>query len=528
MPPNRYFWLILIVLLGGFMRLVGTKQLPPSLNWDETSLGYSAYSLLTTGRDEWSIPFPVVFRAFGDYKLPGYVYMTVPSVAIFGLTPTGVRLPSIIAGTVLILLAYLLVLRLTGRKSLSLFTALLVAVEPWSWFLSRIGLEANLACFLFTLGITLWLYRKYLPGLLFLALTVWTYNSYRLFVPLMVVSLLFVPTWRSRSRKFLAGLFLFFFLAAAAFIAPGSLARYRWVALVDTGVVNRINELRANSVLSDPFPRLIYNKITYSLFTITVNYFRHFSPDFLFVSGGSHYQFNIPDHGLLYLVNLPLFYLGLWILFKNYRRTANNYLPIIWLLLAPVPASLTRDAPHTLRFITALPIVMFITAYGAAELWRRFPRFFWGVWSLLLVVCLGNYLFTRLPSYTRQYSSAWQYGYQQAVTYTRSVYAQYDKIIITKYYGEPHIFWLFHWPIRSQVYTTDPKLNRYFKSDWYWVDGFDKFEFVDSWRLVDVATLPHPGQKYLIVASPVDIPPGTTLAQFNFLDGTPAFIIKEN
>ena len=126
--------IVAILVIGAVWRL--PQFAPSSLNWDEVSLGYNAYSLLQTGRDEWGVVLPNIFRAFGDYKLPTYIYMTV-------LWPMLPRLTSFIAGVLVILVSYLLAKKIFGRE-VGILTALLVAVSPWTVFLSRIAVEANL------------------------------------------------------------------------------------------------------------------------------------------------------------------------------------------------------------------------------------------------------------------------------------------------------------------------------------------------------------------------------------------------
>jgi len=68
--------LLLITLLGGLVRFFWLDRFPVAPNWDEISHGYNAYSILMTGKDEWGNRLPLIFRAFGDYKLPVYIYLT--------------------------------------------------------------------------------------------------------------------------------------------------------------------------------------------------------------------------------------------------------------------------------------------------------------------------------------------------------------------------------------------------------------------------------------------------------------------
>ena len=86
-------YLIGIVVLAFILRFFMLGQNPPSLNWDETSIGYNAYSILKTGKDEYGTSFPIEFRSFDDYKPPVYIYLDVLPVTIFGLTEFAVRFP---------------------------------------------------------------------------------------------------------------------------------------------------------------------------------------------------------------------------------------------------------------------------------------------------------------------------------------------------------------------------------------------------------------------------------------------------
>jgi 4-amino-4-deoxy-L-arabinose transferase-like glycosyltransferase len=96
-------------LVAAFLRLWYLGVNPPHLTPDEASLGYNAYSILKTGRDEYGEILPIIFKSFGDYKPGLYVYATVPFVALFGLTEFAVRLPSAIAGVAAVWLLYLII-----------------------------------------------------------------------------------------------------------------------------------------------------------------------------------------------------------------------------------------------------------------------------------------------------------------------------------------------------------------------------------------------------------------------------------
>ena len=96
----KKFLFLFIVICAFIFRVYYVTKVPPSLSWDEVAIGYNAYSILKTGRDEHGkfLPFDA-FVSYGDYKPPLAIYATVPFVAIFGLGDLAVRLPPALFGT---------------------------------------------------------------------------------------------------------------------------------------------------------------------------------------------------------------------------------------------------------------------------------------------------------------------------------------------------------------------------------------------------------------------------------------------
>jgi len=520
---KKNLFLVSLVVVALTSRLLLLDHFPPGPNWDEVSLGYNAYSLLLTGRDEWGVAFPVILRAFGDYKLPGYAYFTVLPTYLFGINTVSARLTSVLAGTLSAVLIYLVSRKIFKKTWLSLLAGLLLTVSPWSWFLSRIALEANLANMLFLLALCLLLFRRRYWSMLFFGLTVWTYNSYRIFTPLFLLA-----NFRLFTKKQ--------FLLAGVFIVPMFLqlatssgqARYKWMTLVDSGAVSQIISLRQSSRFSPAVTRFLYNRVTYFGYKFTANYLSHFSPRFLFITGGSNYQFNIPGTGLLYAFLLPFCLVGLVVLvFTPYRY---RKILLSWLLLAPIAGSLTRDAPHTLRYITALPLPIILIVYSLVRLpsiirSRLLRQGIYVIFGLCLIFSTADYFCRRVPVYREQYSWVWQYGYRQVSDYLKENYREFDEILITKKYGEPHEFILFFWPWSPEKFRTDINLVRYFRSDWYWVNSFAKFKFIDDWNMAAAISALDPDKKNLLVTS---IPiPATQLTRINFLDNSPAFYLYE-
>src|SRR5688572_29320304 len=101
-------FLSIAVLIAVLTRGYKLGSAPAGLYLDEAGQGYSAYSILKTGKDEFGKSFPFVFRSFTDFKTPVYVYLITPLIPLFGLTAFTVRFPSFIFSILIIPFLYFL------------------------------------------------------------------------------------------------------------------------------------------------------------------------------------------------------------------------------------------------------------------------------------------------------------------------------------------------------------------------------------------------------------------------------------
>ncbi len=532
------FGLLIILGLSLFLRFYQINNNPPSLNWDEVSHGYNAYSILKTGKDEWGKTFPLIFRAYGDYKLPLYIYLTIIPVKIFGLNALSVRFISILAGVGLTWVSYFLAKKLTGKKIIGITAAFLTAIMAWSLFLSRVAVEANLGAFLFALGWLFFINQQPILTALVWGLSVYSYNSARVLVPLFSIVLLIKLLVEKKYRRLAsAGLILALFITPVIyqFTTDSAKARFYWVNIIDQGVVNQINQRRGSSPLPFIVKKFLYNRPTYFVSTAFKNYFNHFSPNWLFIRGGDHYQFSFPGHGLIYLVSAPFFILGVVFLIKE-----KKWFWLSWLFASFLPSAITKDSPHVLRSIFILPLPMVVSSFGIGKIisWLKDKSRFKG-WVLIAVFGIANLVSFGLwwrqywTIYRKEYSWSWQYGYKQAVDYVKQNYGKYDEIIFTKRYGEPHEFVLFYWPWEPSYYQNDSDKVWDYHTHWYWIDAFDKFEFWNDWEVVEKLKVKSEKLKntnnqsrILLITSPGEyIEGGEIVKTIYFLHQQPAFEI---
>jgi len=515
--------LALIFCLSLFLRLYKLDLYPPHLNWDEVSLGYNTYSILKTGQDEWGIRFPLIFRAFGDYKLPLYVYLSTIPIGILGLNTLSVKLISIIAGSLLPLITFFILRQ--GRLSTrhSLIGSLLVCLSPPLIHLSRIALEANLALTIFAASL-IFLQRKHWPLTFFLlTLTALTYNSYRIISPLLISFLIIL------SRKSLLRFPLYLYLPSLILLAitlwqllnPEGTSRYLWVSLLDQGAINHLNYIQQH------YPRAIANKLTYYIFLVISNFVRQIDPRYLFWQGASHYQFNIPFFPLIHPLILPFYTFGLYCLYRLRHQFWPKTLLFI-LIISLIPSAITRDSPHILRGLVFLYLSLLVSLYGfsfVSQIKSRFLKFF-GPLVFLLAICLHFVLYLRaIPDYVVKYASSWQYGYQQVISYLKSSTTPDQKIYFSKRYGEPHQYLNFFWPVSPADFQSDSKLWDY-HANWYWVNGFANFTFYNDWQVADILPSLSPGS--VLVASPDNPHPSRQPDQiFYFPNRQPVFYLYQ-
>lgn len=539
--------LFLIIVLAFVLRVYNITSIPPSLNWDETSIGYNAYSILKTGRDEWGEFMPVHFKSFGEYKLPAQIYASIPAIAIFGLNEFGVRITPVIYGTLSVLLLYLLVQELYKKREISLLSAFLLAVSPWHIQLTRGSFESSFSLFWFLMGLLLlvkgfknpkWLIVSMLP----FVISVYTYNTARVFTPLFLF-VVYLIKYKYLIKNFKYALFsflVFVFLAIpiVPFVISGdAAARYKLVSITDdAGLIPRIEERRNLSKLPNVVTKLIHNRYTYNTVYFSQNYIAHFTPDFLFFSGAGHRQHHVQGVGELYWIQAPFLSIGLYFLLKRKDISLKILLP--WLFLAFVPVSMTNDSiPNALRTLIAVPVYQIFTAIGFFEVWQMVKSKKQKTVLSLVVIALfvtNFYIFlTNLYTlYPIRYSKDWQYGNKQVVEYIKNNQDKYDLVVFTRSYGEPHIFTLFNLKYDPAKFQQSSNLERFETFNWVRVLRFDKYYFPDlgdlGTKYEDIIKV-NPGKRILFIGKPSDFPERVKiLERINFLDGTEAFEVVEN
>ncbi|MBI4099904.1 glycosyltransferase family 39 protein [Candidatus Microgenomates bacterium] len=474
--------LVLIIILTSLLRFYKLTDDPPHLYWDEAAIAYNAYSVNLTGKDEWGEKYPVLFKSFGEYKLPFYIYATTVSQKIFGLNDFSVRLPSALAGTLLILASYYLVKQLFFTQKTALLASLFVAIAPWALQFSRAGFEANVALLFVTLGVFLFLRQKLVVSFLFFAAAIYTYQGAVIATPLILALLVFVhhKILHPWGKRLLPAVVLFLVVIWPFFSS---------YVLSDKGHTRATSENFLN-MPGSPATNFV------------TNYVSNYSLDYLFFHGDQDGRHSVKKLGQLYLWQLPTIFIGLYVLLR--RRTTAGCLIIGWILIANLPPALTTVSPHALRGLLAMVGWQILSAVGAVFLLTRLPRFWRFLGVAIFAYALVVYLHLYYVHYPIAYAADWQDGRRQTIAFVKSVEANYDHIYIGKDF-EP-IYLRLYWPIEPGK-------------------ELGKFVYFDP----KVEPPPGPsGQRSLIIAPPwFTDPRANVIRQIKMAGGEPIFNVYD-
>ena len=457
-----------ILLLALFLRVLWLDKYPVGFTQDEAGFGYDAYSIAKTGKDMWGETLPLTLRSFGDYKLPLYSYLAIPSVSIFGLNEFAVRLPGAIFGTLAILACYLMVKKLSENENLAIYSALFLTLSPWHISLSRGAFEANLTTFFIPLGVWGFLEGMKNSKMMMLAavlfgLNLFAYHPARLFTPLIVAALVFLnrKQFFEDFAKYKLPVFIFLlFLGVSLSTAfwGGAATRGADLAIFNpTDNWASVSDRRYEGVmegLPDWASRIFSNKVTYVLRTFTHNYLTYVSPGFLFIQGAGEWTYGmISGRGVLYLFEIVLLIAAIIAIVKRQSFKGVEFI-LLWLVLAPIPAALTKGSGYAAnRAAVLMPAIQILSAYGLVYLQgvlkTKFRNFNIGkylvpgvifVFSLSFVSFSEDYLY-HAPA---KGAESMKYGMGEAVSYINENQAKYDQVVVSRSLGVPHIWVAFY------------------------------------------------------------------------------------
>lgn len=421
---NTRIILIIILIIGLFLRVVNIDNNPPALYGDELTIGLDAYSLLHTGQDQLGNRFPLTFP-MGAGRPAGYVYFSIPFVAIFGPTPMGIRGLSIVSGLGIILLLYYIGRKLFSQK-VGLVASAITTFSIWDISLSRGGYEAHFALFLTLVALSTFILAErkkwlYLISAISFGIALNTYPTYKLTLPLFLILLIwfcdgFKRLVREDFRKYtvsaLVILTLSAFLAASQTFTGGSETRFSNINIFAQkdlleSITQKVNFERSQSLLPQSVSKYFHNKpVEYGKILIE-NYLQNFSLDFLVLHGDRNPRHNMATMGQFYFAEVILLFLGVVFLWQRRKKTLMFLM--LWLLIAPLTSAII-SSPHALRSSFMLPPLILISSYGLTSILffrQRLVLIIVGIIFVIQFIFFIQKLYFLAPN---EYGNFWSYS----------------------------------------------------------------------------------------------------------------------
>ena len=470
--------IVIILLVAAFLRLYMLSSVPPSASLDEASIGYNAYSFLHTGKDEYGTVFPILLRAYDDYRPALYVYLVMPFVALFGLTVMAVRLPSVILSITTVYLVYCTG-KLLGKKFLSFpylgeLAAGLLAISPWHIYISRLGHEANLGLFLTVCAVYFFfsaMIRRrnsdFFVSAIFFGLSVYGYQSEKAIVPLLLIAgavLFWKQVWQKKIAAVAAAVLcgMIVLPALVVTLSPQGMLRFRGTSAFSADsapFAAAAKRYEAAKAAGNRLGEIMNGKYVTSVTVFADNYLSHFSPVWLFW-GGNREDFKAPGVGLLYTWEMVFVLLGFWTVWKFFPKRYSLFLYAV-ILASPVPAAITTGSPHAMRIYTMLSALPVIEAAGFWYVIRRIPLRYARTSAVIfaVIIALGftgfwHGYFVRFPA---EQSDAFQYAMRGAVAYAQKNGPSYARVDFANQGAlyQSYMFFLFYTKYDPALYQRE-------------------------------------------------------------------------
>src|SRR3989344_3413927 len=562
MKKTTFIFLTIIILFASILRLWELGKVPISPDWDEVALGYNAYSILQTGRDEYGKFLPIVLRSFDDYKPALYAYFAIPSIVLFGFNTFAVRFPSAFFGVLAVIATYFLLKELFPKaKQFSIFNfqfsigevaSFLLAISPWHLQFSRIAFESNVGVAFNIFSVLFFLKGLKKPLFLILSailmgINIYIYQSEKVFTPLILFALVLI--YRKEvfkiPKKYLVTAVLIGFAIVVpmliyTFTNQDALQRARGVSVFSQSSLLEENskKLLVDKNNRDYLGLILDNRRIVFAKAVISGYLSHFDLNWLFITGdiARHHP---PNMGLMYLFELPFLFLGVYYLF--FDPSAGGFdkraklLIFAWFLIAPIPASITSGVPHAVRTLNFLPTFQIFTAIGIISAIQFVSSIKYQVLSikakyLIFTLCILFFIFNFLY-YLNQYfvqqnyfnAKEWLYGYEKIIPEVKKLEENYDKIIVSNQppMDQSYMFFLFYLRYPPDLYQKESQgAAGGFRENHY----FGKYEF----RLIDWIK-DSKKQNTLFVGRPTDFTENVKeLKRVSYPDGSSAMLIVGN
>jgi hypothetical protein len=228
-------------------------------------------------------------------------------------------------------------------------------------------------------------------------------------------------------------------------------------------------------------PKLLHNKaVNYGL-AFFDNWTAHFHGEFLFLSGDEIQRNRVPETGQLYTIEF-VFLAVSFVVLSNTNKIFERKSVLWWLLIAPIAAALTFQAPHALRAQNMIiPLTIFsgfgLSYRGSFIQTKLLSKDTLRVFIVVIFLSFSRYLLMYYDHMSQEYPYSSQYGVKELVSFVKDNSDNYPHVLVTDRYDQPYILFLFYLKYPPALFQQEGRLTDKDGFGFSTVRSFGKYEF---------------------------------------------------
>lgn len=333
MRVRKSLLLLLIIFIVFFLIRLPFLSSTYILN-DERDIILTGYSIAKTGKDLYGNFLPFRFENISPSNPIFAIYYSALWHIFFPKTIFFSRLAYVFISSFLVFFIYLIVLKITENKKISILTLAIFCFNPWIFHVTHFALDIPLTLTFVLFGIYLYLNKRMLTSLFLFFLSSFTYQGFKFLIPFLLfyLELFFLIKNQTDKQSFLRRnlinlIFIFVLIIATLIIDKNTaLMRKKELIFFNTERLKKIVDFKRGSSKADlSISKFFDNKMTVIIDHLTSNVLKNYDFFYLFKRGEQNAINGNVSAGQFFEIFVIFYLLGFFYLGK-YGKKEDFYL----------------------------------------------------------------------------------------------------------------------------------------------------------------------------------------------------------